>query len=445
MIEWLEHYLSNKDLSLLLVTHDRYFLNEVCTQIIEIENHQLYYYQGDFQYYVEKKDERLQIESSEVDKAKNLFKRELEWMRKMPKARGTKSKSRITAFYEVEEKAKAKKQDQKIDLSVKMTRLGGKIIELIKLSKAYGDKIILDGFTYTFRGGEKIGIVGKNGCGKSTFLSMILGLEASDSGKIQTGDTIVFGYYSQKGMELKEEKRVIEIVKDIGEFIPLASGASMSASQLLTRFNFPPDVQYGFVSKLSGGEKRRLYLLTILMKNPNFLILDEPTNDLDIATLQTLEDFLSDFKGCVLIVSHDRYFLDKIIDHVFAFEGNGIIKDFPGNYSEYRIWKDEQEKLLKAKPEKEVVKSIELKPEPTIEKTQPKKLTFNEQREAEMLDKEIASLENEKKEIEEKLSQSLDLDLEKITALSERVGVVSNLIDEKSLRWLELQEKIEIK
>ncbi|HEY1039192.1 MAG TPA: ATP-binding cassette domain-containing protein [Bacteroidia bacterium] len=445
MIEWLEHHLDTQVKSLLLVTHDRYFLDEICNQIIEIDNKQLYHYKGNYQYYVEKKAERILNEASEIDKAKNLYRRELEWMRKMPKARTTKSKSRINAFYDVEEKAKQRKADQKIDLSVKMSRLGSKILELIKISKSYGDKHILDPFSYTFKNGDKIGLVGKNGSGKTTLLNIILGTEPADSGKIQTGETVIFGYYSQMGMVIPEDKRVIEIVKDYGEFIPLANGTTLSASQLLTRFNFPPDVQFGFASKLSGGEKRRLYLMTILMKNPNFLILDEPTNDLDIETLQTLEDFLVDFGGCVLIVSHDRYFLDKIITQVFAFQGDGTMKDFPGNYTEYRNWQDEQEELKKeeAKPK------VQVEEKPVAETKvvsapakQTKKLSYKEQKEIEDLEKDIAQLEEDKKQLSEELSSGA-LDHKELLDKGYKLQQIEDALETKSMRWLELQEKME--
>lgn len=446
-IEWLEQYLYSYNKSLLLVTHDRYFLNEVCNKIIEIDNHQIYEYKGNFEYYLEKKAERQMMEASELEKAKNLYRRELEWVRKMPKARTTKSKSRVDAFYDIEEKAKQKRQDKKIDLNVKVERLGSKIIELIKISKSFGDKKILDVFTYTFKKGEKIGIIGKNGVGKSTFLNILQGKEECDAGKIQVGETVVFGYYSQGGIQVSDNKRIIEVVTDIAEYIPLANGTSLKASQLLQRFNFPPEMQYSFVRKLSGGEKRRLFLLTVLMKNPNFLILDEPTNDLDILTLQTLEEFLMEFQGCVLIVSHDRYFIDKLVDHVFAFEGDGVIKDFPGNYTEYRNWKDEQEEDKKEKhiqPVEEKKEEIEINtivPSVTEAKnnTTTKKLSYKEQRELETLEKELEQLEKRKNEIEHLLN-GIESDGEKLHDLSTEYTGVLHSIDEKTMRWLELQE-----
>ena len=439
MIEWLEHYLQNAALSLLLVTHDRYFLDEVCSRIIELERGEIVEYKGDFEYYLTKKAEHEAIKSAEIDKAKNLYKRELEWVRKMPKARTTKSKSRVDAFYEIKEKAKQKQIDKKIELSVKMERLGSKIVELIKISKSFGNKTIINPFTYTFINGEKIGVVGKNGMGKSTLLKLILKELQPDNGKVQIGDTVVFGYYSQSGILLAEDKRVIEVVKDIAEFIPLANGTSLSASALLTRFNFPPDVQYSYVSKLSGGEKRRLYLLTILVKNPNFLILDEPTNDLDIVTLQTLEEFLDEFKGCVLIVSHDRYFMDRLVDHVFAFEGDGEIKDYPGTYTEYRIWKQEQNQLLKDDTALEVDLNLKTNKSDTKLEGNTKKLSYKIQKELEDLEKEIPDLELKKKEIENALI-SVNNDFEKIQNLTTEFEKLTKQLDEKSLRWLEIQE-----
>ncbi len=453
VIEWLEEYLRSYKKSILLVTHDRYFLDEVCDRIIEIDNHMLYEYKGKFDYYMEKKAERLMMEASELEKARNLYKRELEWVRKQPRARTTKSKSRVDAFYDIEAKARKKSVDKKIELSVKVERIGSKIIEVHNLRKAFGEKKILEPFSYTFIKGEKIGIVGPNGIGKSTFINMLQGIEPPDAGKVTVGDTIVFGYYSQKGIQVADDKRVIEVVKDIAEFIPLANGTSLSASALLTRFNFPPEVQYGHVSKLSGGERRRLYLLTVLVRNPNFLILDEPTNDLDIITLQTLEQFLLDFQGCVLIVSHDRYFLDRLVDHVFAFEGNGIVKDFPGNYSEYRQWKydseAEAEELAKEQKGSENTSSQTIVTTPDIKVTEvvavknsspeKKKLSFKEQKELETLDVELPKLEARKAEIENLLASGIT-DVKEIEKLSTEFTQVSNQIDEKTMRWLELQD-----
>src|SRR5215213_5359980 len=344
MVEWLEHYLNKENVTLLLVTHDRYFLDNVCTEVWEMENSNLYFHKGDYENFLEKKAQREESEAASVDKAKNVYRKELEWMRKQPKARTTKSKSRIDNFYDVEKKAKQQLQEQQLQLQSKMNRLGGKTVELKKVYKSFGDKIILKGFDYTFKKGERVGIVGKNGTGKSTLVNMIQGIEKADSGKINIGDTVVFGNYSQTGLEVKGDLRVIEYVKAIAENFPLANGASLSASQFLSLFLFPPEQQYTYVSKLSGGEKRRLHLLTVLFNNPNFLILDEPTNDLDLPTLSVLENFLLDFQGCLIIVSHDRYFMDRLVDHLFVFEGDGEIRDFPGNYTQYRIWLKENEK-----------------------------------------------------------------------------------------------------
>lgn len=445
MIEWLENYIARESISILMVTHDRYFLDAVCNSVLELDNTQLYEYKGDYSYFVTKKAEREAVQNAEIDKARNLFRRELEWVRKMPKARTTKSKARVDAFSDVEQKAKQKRIEKQVELSVKMERLGSKILELIKISKSFGDKKILNPFTYTFKKGEKIGIIGKNGVGKSTFLNILQGLEGYDTGKIQTGETVIFGYYSQGGIKVSEDKRVIEVVRDIADYIPLANGTQLSASQLLTRFNFPPDMQYNYVKKLSGGEKRRLYLLTVLQKNPNFLILDEPTNDLDIPTLQVLEEFLADFGGCVIIVSHDRYFIDKLVDHVFVFEGNGSIKDYPGNYTEYREWKqdtkgndviEEAEQIVETK-ETDEVKYVKGN---TETKKDSKRLTYKEQREMELLEKEITSLERNKAELENKLS--LTTNYEELNGISAVLKNVSEELDTKSMRWLEIQDKM---
>lgn len=436
MIEWLEHYIAKEQISILLVTHDRYFLDEVCNTVIELDGGKLFEYKGNYEYFVVKKAEREQMLNAEIDKARNLYRRELEWVRKMPKARGTKAKARVDAFDDVAQKARQKRIDKQVELSVKMERLGSKILELVKISKSFGAKKILEPFTYTFKKGEKIGIIGKNGVGKSTFLNILQGIEQVDSGKVQTGETVVFGYYSQAGIKVSENKRVIEVVRDIADFIPLANGTQLSASQLLTRFNFPPDMQYNYVSKLSGGEKRRLYLLTVLQKNPNFLILDEPTNDLDIVTLQVLEEFLADFGGCVLIVSHDRYFIDKLVDHVFVFEGNGVIKDYPGNYTEYREWKQEQKEESKLpKVESVPVKEIEVKPT-----SDTKRLSYKEQRELELIEKEIGILEKKKVELENSMGTTTEY--EALQKLSNDLKINNETLEEKTMRWLELQEKM---
>lgn len=444
MIEWLESYLVSRDLALLLVTHDRYFLDCVCNEIVELDNGKLYHYDGSFSYFIERKAEREANENSELDKAKNLYRRELEWVRKMPRARGTKAKARVDAFSDVEQKATGKKTQDSLQLDVKMTRLGGKILELIKIGKSYGELAIMKSFSYTFKKNEKIGIVGKNGVGKSTFLNIILGLEKYDSGKLQTGETVVFGYYSQAGLKLDEDKRVIEVIKDSADVIQLSDGSKLSAALMLQRFQFSPEMQYSFVSKLSGGEKRKLYLLTILMKNPNFLILDEPTNDLDIITLGILEEFLQNFQGCLLIVSHDRYFMDKLVDHLFVFEGEGKIRDFPGNYSQYREKLTEEEKKLKASPIPIAISTKENEEEKSsIEKSSStptkRKFSFKEKHEHDQLSKEIETLEKRKTEITEKMNSGIE-DHGALHDLAFEFREISKQIDEKSLRWLELEE-----
>ena len=440
MVEWLEHYLNKEKITLLLVTHDRYFLNAVTTEIWELDGSELYVYKGDYENYLEKKAARMESESSSIDKARNTYRKELEWMRKQPKARTTKSKSRQDNFYEVQKKASQQIVDAQMKLETKMSRLGGKIVEMKKVYKNYDDKIILKGFDYTFKKGDRIGVVGKNGTGKSTFLNIIQGLETADSGKINTGDTVVFGNYSQSGLEIKENIRVIEYVKDIAENFPLANGGSLSASQFLNLFLFPPEQQYTYLSSLSGGEKRRLHLLSILFRNPNFLILDEPTNDLDLPTLGVLENFLMDFQGCLLIVSHDRYFMDRLVDHLFVFEGEGVIKDYPGNYSQYRTWIKEMEGIENIKPP-EVKKEIKspVSKQPAIEK---RKITFKEKHEFEKLGEEIETLENEKKEVTGKLNNG-ETDYKKLQDYTTRISEISRLLDEKEMRWLELSQWIE--
>lgn len=437
MIEWLENYLINKDLTLLLVTHDRYFLDSVCNEIIEIDQRKLFSYKGNFQNYIEKKAEREAMEGSAMDKARNLYKRELEWVRKMPRARGTKSKSRVEAFHEVKDKVFSQQVHKKLELSVKMNRLGKKILEVTHIKKSFGDIKVINDFSYIFKKGEKIGVVGKNGAGKSTFLNMVMELDKPDAGTISTGETIIYGYYSQGGIELKEDKRVIEVVKDIAEYIPLADGSKLSATQLLTRFLFPSEVQFSMVSKLSGGEKRRLFLMTILIRNPNFLILDEPTNDLDIVTMSVLEDFLTEFQGCVLIVTHDRYFMDKIVDHLFVFEGAGVVRDFPGNYTEYRERKDMEERMKTAEPTAplNLPKGETLK---TAEREK-KKLSNKEKNEFRQLEKDIAKLESEKETLTEKLNNGIP-DHKEMLECSTRVGKIMEELDTKGMRWLELSE-----
>ncbi|HLZ87690.1 MAG TPA: ABC-F family ATP-binding cassette domain-containing protein, partial [Puia sp.] len=344
MVEWLEHYLNQEKVTLLLVTHDRYFLDNVTDEIWEMDGSSLHVYKGDYENYLEKKAARLENDTSSIEKARNTYRKELEWMRKQPKARTTKSKSRQDNFYVVEAKAKQRIEDQQVELQMKMNRLGGKVAEFKKVYKNYGEKVILKGFDYTFKRGERVGVIGRNGVGKSTFINILQGLEPADSGKVNIGETVIFGNYSQQGLVIKEDMRVIEFVKNIAEHFPLASGGSLSAAQFLNLFLFPPEQQYTYISKLSGGEKRRLHLLSILFRNPNFLILDEPTNDLDLPTLAILENFLSEYQGCLLIVSHDRYFMDRLVDHLLVLEGDGLIRDFPGNYSQYRDWlKDNEE------------------------------------------------------------------------------------------------------
>jgi len=433
MVEWLEHYLSHQHVTLLLVTHDRYFLDNVCNEIWEIDNAKLYIYKGDYANYLEKKAARIENELANIDKAKNLYRRELEWMRKQPKARTTKSKSRIDAFTETEQKAKQKIVDAQVQLQIKMSRLGGKIAEMKKVSKSYGSTVILKGFDYTFNKGDRIGVIGKNGVGKSTFINILQGIEEQDSGKINIGDTVVFGNFSQQGLFIKEDMRVIEYVKTFAESFPLAKGGSLSAAQFLELFLFTPEKQYTFLTSLSGGEKKRLQLLTILFRNPNFLILDEPTNDLDLPTLSVLENFLMDFPGCVLIVSHDRYFMDKLVNHLFVFEGDGVVKDFPGNYTQYRI---EESKQLAAST-KQAVNTPTVQPAEAIN-VPARKLSYKEKREFEQLEKDIAALELERKNLTEKLSSNIIY--EEITAASERLLVINAMLEEKELRWLELSE-----
>lgn len=435
MIEWLENYLSSQNVTLLMVTHDRYFLDAVCEEIWEMEKSNIYTYKGNYENYLEKKAARIENDLSSIDKAKNEYRKELEWMRKQPKARTTKSKSRIDAFYEVESRASKKIVDEQLQLQVKMTRLGGKVAELKKVNKSYGEKIILKGFDYTFAKGERIGIVGKNGVGKSTFLNMLQGLEHADSGKINIGDTVVFGNYSQDGLVWKEDLRVIEYVKQFAETFPLAGGGVLTASKFLELFLFSPEKQYTYLSALSGGEKRRLQMLTILFQNPNFLILDEPTNDLDLPTLGVLENFMSEYQGCVLIVSHDRYFMDRLVDHLFVFEGDGVVRDFPGNYSQYRIAELTKEKQQELKP----ITPKEKKEEVVISQTSTKrKLSYKEQREFESLEKDLPLLETERKTLIDKMSGDISYDEQ--LKCSQRLTAISNELEEKEMRWLELSE-----
>jgi ATP-binding cassette subfamily F protein uup len=434
MIEWLEKYLSQQNVTLLMVTHDRYFLDNVSNQILEMHNGKLYHHKGSYAYFLEKKAEREEVFRTETGRAVQLMKKELEWMRRQPKARTTKSKSRIEAFYEIEEKAKGGPKEAELRLEVKMNRIGGKVLEIKKLSKSYGDKVMLKGFDYTFKKGERIGIVGKNGAGKTTFLNLITGLEQPDGGKINTGDTIVMGYYSQEGMNLKQDKRVIDILTDIAEVIELGDGRKLTASQFLQYFMFPPAMQYTPVHKLSGGEQRRLYLLTVLIKNPNFLILDEPTNDLDLLTLNKLEEFLSGFSGCLILVTHDRYFMDMLVDHIFVFEGEGNIRDYNGSYTDYRVEAEEREKL--AKETADLLKESLLSKPKSEEK---RKMSFKERFEYEQLQKELEVLGNEKKSLETELNSG-DLSFEELSKKADRLGEINEALDEKEMRWLELDE-----
>jgi len=434
MVEWMEHFLNKENTTLLLVTHDRYFLDTVCQEIWELDQGQLYTYKGDYANYLEKKAARMESEAASHSKIRNLYKRELEWVRKQPRARTTKSKSRLDQFTTIEKKAKQTTQDQELQLSMKMTRLGGKILELKKVYKSHGNLHLLKGFDYTFKKGERIGIVGPNGVGKSTFINIIQGIEAADSGKINVGETVVFGNYSQQGLQLKEDLRVIEFVKSIAESFPLAEGGTLTAAQFLQLFLFEPDKQYTYISKLSGGEKRRLHLLSILFRNPNFLILDEPTNDLDLPTLTVLENFLLEFSGCLLIVSHDRYFMDRLVDHLFVFKGEGIIQDYPGNYSQYRIEAQAKEENQIEKTE-QVTKSEETKP---IAKS---KISYKEKREFEQLGTEIETL-TAAKESYSTLLNSGNLAFEELQKIAIELEKTIQLLDEKELRWLELSEKI---
>lgn len=442
MVEWLEHYLNQEKVTLLLVTHDRYFLDAVCNVIWELDGSDMFTYRGDYENYMEKKAARMESQQATIDKAKNLYRKELEWMRKQPKARSTKARSREDNFYKVEAVAKQRIVDEQVSLQMKMNRLGGKVAELKKVYKSYGEKQILKGFDYTFKKGERIGVVGKNGAGKSTFLELLLGNIQADSGKINIGETVIFGHFSQKGLEIKEDMRVIEFVKNIAESFPLAGGGSLSAAQFLQLFLFPPDQQYTYLSKLSGGEKKRLQLLSILFRNPNFLILDEPTNDLDLPTLAVLENFLSEYQGCLLIVSHDRYFMDRLVDHLFVFEGDGVVRDFPGNYTLYRLDQKEKEAEAKKQSVEKPVQTSEAVA--TIDNTETKKnkkkLSYKEQREFEQLEQDIPALEEERAAISVAMSQA-DLGYDKLQQLSQRVTEIAQLLEDKEMRWLELSEQ----
>ncbi|XLS28127.1 ABC-F family ATP-binding cassette domain-containing protein [Flavobacteriaceae bacterium M23B6Z8] len=434
MIEWLESYFSKENITLFMVTHDRYFLERVCNEIIELDAGTLYTYKGNYSYYLDKKDARIEAEKASVDKAKNLYSKELEWMRRQPKARTTKSKSRIDDFYEIKERAHKRRKEHQVQLEINMERLGSKIVEFHNVSKSFPDKQILNKFNYNFKKGERVGIIGKNGTGKTTFLNLLTGAITPDTGKIIIGETIRFGYYTQKGIQIKPGQKVIEVIKEFGEYIPLSKGKQISASQLLERFMFDRKKQYDFVEKLSGGELKRLYLCTVLIQNPNFLILDEPTNDLDIITLNVLESFLLDFPGCLVVVSHDRYFMDKITDHLFVFRGNSQIDDFPGNYSDFRSYEEQ-------KPSE--VMSKETKTEkPRWKKDQNTGLSFNEQKAYNRLEKEIKKLEEKKKNIEE-LFASGTLTGEEIDQKSKELQQTIEAIEQKTEQWFELSIKME--
>ena len=433
MTEWLEEYLNRGSLSLLMVTHDRYFLDRVCSEIIEIDNRQLYSYKGNYSYYLEKRQERIEATNAEIAHANNLYRTELEWMRRMPQARGHKARYREEAFYELEKVAKQRTYDANVKLDVKASYIGSKIFESDHLCKHFGDLKILDDFSYIFARYEKMGIVGNNGTGKSTFIKILMGLEKPDSGTLDIGETVRFGYYSQEGLQFNEQMKVIDVITDIAEVIELGNGKRLTASQFLQHFLFTPETQHSYVYKLSGGERRRLYLCTVLMRNPNFLVLDEPTNDLDFVTLQVLEEYLQNFKGCVIVVSHDRYFMDKVVDHLLVFKGQGDIRDFPGNYSDYRDWK-----LAKAEHEKEAAKPKEEKTQ-RVRLNDKRRMTFKERKEFEQLEKEIAALEEEKKQIEEALCSGT-LSVDELTEKSKRLPLLNDELDEKTMRWLELSE-----
>ena len=433
MTEWLEEYLNRGSLSLLMVTHDRYFLDRVCSEIIEIDNKQIYSYKGNYSYYLEKRQERIEATNAEIARANNLYRTELEWMRRMPQARGHKARYREEAFYDLEKVAKQRFNNSQVKLDMKASYIGSKIFEAEHLNKRFDDLVILDDFSYIFARYEKMGIVGKNGTGKSTFIKILMGLQKPDSGKLDIGETVRFGYYSQEGLEFNDQMKVIDVITDIAEIIELGNGKKLTASQFLQYFLFTPETQHSYVYKLSGGERRRLYLCTILMRNPNFLVLDEPTNDLDIVTLQVLEEYLQNFKGCVIVVSHDRYFMDKVVDHLLVFNGQGDIRDFPGNYSDYRDWKlcKEEHDKEQSKPKEEKTQRVRLNDK--------RRMTFKEKKEFEQLEVEIAQLEEEKKTIEDALCSGT-LSVDEITEKSKRLPELNDELDEKSMRWLELSD-----
>ncbi|WP_142785562.1 ABC-F family ATP-binding cassette domain-containing protein [Changchengzhania lutea] len=434
MIEWLEAFFAKENITLFMVTHDRYFLERVCNEIIELDEGQLYSYKGNYSYYLEKREARIEQEAVETGKAKQLFKKELDWMRRQPKARTTKSKSRIDDFQDIKHRAGQRRNDHEVQLELNMERLGSKILEFHKVSKSFKDKIILDGFDYTFQKGERAGIIGKNGTGKTTFLNILTQSAQPDSGKVITGDTVKFGYYTQNGITIKPEQKVIDVIREFGDYIPLKKGKQISAQQLLERFLFSRKKQYDFVEKLSGGERKRLYLCTVLIQNPNFLILDEPTNDLDIVTLNVLESFLLDFPGCIIVVSHDRYFMDKVVDHLFVFKGDGLIENFPGNYTDYRVYEDSQPVISNTSEDKKEKKSWK--------KTEDNKLSYKEEKELNSIESKLKALGFNKKELEDKfLDTSLSQD--EITKLSLELQTIIDNINQKEERWFELSSKLE--
>ncbi|MDB2462639.1 ABC-F family ATP-binding cassette domain-containing protein [Algibacter sp.] len=436
MIEWLEAFFAKENITLFMVTHDRFFLERVCNEIIELDEGELHSYKGNYSYYLEKRDARIEQEAVETGKAKQLFKKELTWMRRQPKARTTKSKSRIDDFADIKHRASQRRNDHEVQLELNMERLGSKILEFHKVSKAFKDKTILDAFEYTFKKGERVGVIGKNGTGKTTFLNILTQTAQPDSGKVIKGDTVKFGYYTQNGITIKPEQKVIDVIREFGDHIPLKKGKTISAQQLLERFLFSRKKQYDFVEKLSGGERKRLYLCTILIQNPNFLILDEPTNDLDIVTLNVLESFLLDFPGCIIVVTHDRYFMDKVIDHLFVFRGDGVVEDFPGNYSDYRVYEDSQPVISAA------TTSDAKKDNKSWKQNEASKLSFNEEKELRNIESKLKSLTFDKKELESKFNNP-DLTQDAINKLSDELQIIIDTMESKEERWFELSSKLE--